>query len=73
MSLLAEKIMQAMRANIDDEGYLAEKEAELERLDTLGAAWAVGRLDATNTATLAELLGVTVEDLRAFNRVMQRI
>lgn len=73
MDYLAEKLLQALAANIDDESYLNAKKEEFKRLDRLGAARQIANLDATNQATLAEMLGVAPIELAAFNKVLGRI
>lgn len=73
MNFLSQKLLAALSKNIDDADYLAEKEAEFSRLDTLGAARQIANLDATNQATLAEMLGVAPIELAAFNKVLGRL
>lgn len=73
MNFLSQKLLEALSKNIDDADYLAEKEAEFSRLDTLGAARQIANLDSTNQATLAEALGVAPIELQAFSKVLGRI
>lgn len=73
MDYLAEKLLQALAANIDDESYLNAKKEEFEKLDRLGAARQIANLDATNQETLAKALGVAPIELQAFNKVLGRI
>lgn len=73
MNFLSQKLLDALSQNIDDADYLADKKAEFSRLDTLGAARQIANLDATNQATLAEMLGVAPIELAAFSKVLGRI
>lgn len=73
MNFLAQKLLDALSQNIQDAAYLADKKADFERLDTLGAARQIANFDAQNQATLAEMLGVAPIELAAFSKVLGRL
>lgn len=73
MNFLAQKLLDALSQNINDADYLADKKADFSRLDTLGAARKIATLDTKNQTTLANLLGVSPNDLAAFSRVLTKL
>ena len=70
---LAKQIMDALSENIKDKAYLASKCDDLANLDRLRVARKIANLDAKNQQSLANILGVTTDDLAAFNRVLTKI
>lgn len=73
MNFLAKKLLEALSQNISDSSYLADKQADFEQLDTLGAARKIASLDVKNQSTLAALLGVEPAELAAFSRVLAKL
>lgn len=71
MDWLASQVIEALKGNIQDAAYIEGKKAEMEGLNRFEVALKITNLDSKNLESLAARLGVNVEDLRAFCRVIQ--
>jgi hypothetical protein len=73
LNYISEMMLKAYSANIDSKGWLQEKAQQLADFDSNYEAFReLGRMDAKNKATFAELLDVSVDDLDAVKRVFQK-
>lgn len=73
MDYLAQKILDVLENNINDPAYIADKRQDFEGLDRLGAARKISNLDQENKADLAAVLGVSLQDLDTFIRVLAKL
>lgn len=71
MDWLANEVIEALKENTTDQDYIEGKAAEMQGLNRFDVAQKITGLDNKNLQSLALRLGVSVEDLQAFCRVMQ--
>ncbi|HFG6922775.1 TPA: hypothetical protein ACGIKE_003410 [Acinetobacter baumannii] len=77
LNYVALKIIEVLEEKMPgDLGYLEDKAARLRefgdnKVPTL--VWARNQLDVVNLAALCQKLGITLADLEAFNRVLNKL
>lgn len=73
MDWLANEILAVLESSTDDRSYIESKRGDFIGLDRMSAARKINNLDSENQLALAIRLGISIEDLEAFCRVLKSI
>ncbi len=74
MDWLANQVVKALQETKMDKSWIEDKARELEEMSRMDVLrWMPSKLDAVNLAAVCERLEISVADMKATQRVLQKI